>query len=139
MDRSQNLSCFEVRWAREKLTLVRFFNDVNRSELYQPNTFIYAWGSFLTSAPDDEEFHILLHAHSVDRDQEDTDSYFMHCPEAAQTTVSLLGVVLECGGQLNSSPTLLHYRLRSTTYSSSSRDCHTFPITMDNFGRIFRN
>lgn len=48
-------------------TLVRFFNDGNRTDLYQPNTFIYAWGSFLTSTSDDEDFHILLHANSVDR------------------------------------------------------------------------
>lgn len=53
----------------------------------------------------------------------------MHCPEAAQPTVTLLAVVLERGGQLNSGSTLLHYRLQSTTYNSSSRSHHTFPIT----------
>lgn len=53
----------------------------------------------------------------------------MHCPEAAQPTVTVLGVVLERGGQLNGGPTLLHYRLQTTVYNSSSRTYHTFPVT----------
>ena len=48
-------------------TLVRFFNEGNRPDLYQPNAFVYAWGSFLTSSSDSDEFHIILHANSVDR------------------------------------------------------------------------
>jgi hypothetical protein len=48
-------------------TLIRFFNEGNRPDLYQPNTFIYAWGSFLANASNSEDFHILLHANSVDR------------------------------------------------------------------------
>lgn len=48
-------------------TLIRFFNNGNRSDIYQPNAFVYAWGSFLTNSPDGEDFHILLHASSVDR------------------------------------------------------------------------
>lgn len=48
-------------------TLVRFFTEPNRSELYQPNAFIYAWGSFLTATTQDQGFHILLHAHTVNR------------------------------------------------------------------------
>ncbi|KAJ5144283.1 hypothetical protein N7526_001791 [Penicillium atrosanguineum] len=129
-------------------TLVRFFNEGNQPELYQPNAFIYAWGSFLTNASGSEDFHILLHASSVDRlvtsipppninltwsrhpgDQEDTDSYFMHCPEAAQPIVTVLGAVLERGGQLNDGPTLLHYRLQSTVYNNSSRSHHAFLLT----------
>ena len=47
-------------------TLIRFFNEENRPALYQPNAFVYAWGSFLTNS-DSEGFHILLHANSVDR------------------------------------------------------------------------
>ena len=47
-------------------TLVRFFNEGNQPELYQPNAFTLAWGSFLTNS-DTEDFHILLHASSVDR------------------------------------------------------------------------
>jgi hypothetical protein len=47
-------------------TLIRFFNEGNRPDLYQPNAFVYAWGSFLTNS-DSEDFHILLHATSVDR------------------------------------------------------------------------
>jgi hypothetical protein len=53
----------------------------------------------------------------------------MHCPGAAQPTVTFLGVVLERGGQLNSGPTLLHYRLQTTVYNSSARTYHTFPVT----------
>jgi hypothetical protein len=48
-------------------TLIRFFNEGNRPGLYQPNAFVYASGSFLTSSSDDAEFHIILHAHNVDR------------------------------------------------------------------------
>ncbi|KAE8306279.1 hypothetical protein BDV41DRAFT_583453 [Aspergillus transmontanensis] len=55
-------------------TLIRFFSQTTRSEIYQPNVFIYTWGSFLTA---------------------------MHCPEAAQPTVIFLGTVCEHGGQLN--------------------------------------
>jgi hypothetical protein len=53
----------------------------------------------------------------------------MHCPEAAQPIVTVLGTVLERGGQLNGGSTLLHYRLQSTVYNSSSRTHHTFPLT----------
>lgn len=53
----------------------------------------------------------------------------MHCPEAAQPTVTFLGIVLERGGQLNDGPTLLHYRLQTTVYNSSARTYHTFPVT----------
>ncbi|KAJ5046213.1 hypothetical protein NUH16_003038 [Penicillium rubens] len=53
----------------------------------------------------------------------------MHCPEAAQPIVTFLGVVIERGGQLNGGPTLLHYRLQTTVYNSSTRTNHTFPIT----------
>jgi hypothetical protein len=47
-------------------TLVRFFNEGNRSSLYQPDTFAYAWCSFLTNSSNDEVFYILLHASSLD-------------------------------------------------------------------------
>lgn len=128
-------------------TLVRFFNKGNQSDRYKPNAFIYSSGSFLTTLSDDEEFHILLHAHNLDRsvylicyktiltqsshpgNKEDTQSYFMHCPEAAQPIVTFLGFVLERGGQLNGGPTLLHYRLQTTIYNTSTRTHHTFPIT----------
>ena len=53
----------------------------------------------------------------------------MHCPEAAQSIVTVLGTVLERGGQLNDGSTLLHYRLQSTFYNSSSRSHHTFLLT----------
>lgn len=49
------------------LTLVRFFSDPGRSDIYHENTFVYAWGSFLTATTQDQGFHILLHAHTVDR------------------------------------------------------------------------
>lgn len=128
-------------------TLVRFFNDGNQSDRYKPNTFIYSSASFLTTSSDDEEFHIVLHAHSLDRsvcpiysrskltqsshlgNEEHTESYFMHCPQAAQPIVTFLGLVIERGGQLNGGPTLLHYRLQTTVYNSSTRTHHTFPIT----------
>lgn len=127
--------------------LIRFFNEGNRPDLYQPNAFVYSSGAFLTTTSDEEGFHIVLHAHSLDRwvclvffrnlltqsshpgNQEDTASYFMHCPEAAQPIVTLLGVVLDRGGQLNDGPTLLHYRLQTTVYNASTRSQHTFPIT----------
>jgi hypothetical protein len=48
-------------------TLIRFFNEGNRPGIYQPNAFLYAWGSFLTDSSDSEDFHILLHANNVDR------------------------------------------------------------------------
>lgn len=106
----------------EILTLVRFFNEGNQSDLYKPNTFVYSFGSFLTTSSDDEEFHIVLHAHNLDRsvcpicyitkltqsshpgNEEDIESYFMHCPEAAQPIVTFLGVVIERGGQLTAGP-----------------------------------
>ncbi|KAL2867543.1 uncharacterized protein BJX67DRAFT_380897 [Aspergillus lucknowensis] len=53
----------------------------------------------------------------------------MHCPEAAQLTVTFLGTVCERGGQLNNGSTLLHYRLQSTVYHTSNRTHHTFPLT----------
>lgn len=53
----------------------------------------------------------------------------MYCPEAAQPTVTFLGVVLERGGQLNGGPTLLHYRLQTTVYNSSAGTYHSFPVT----------
>jgi hypothetical protein len=53
----------------------------------------------------------------------------MHCPEAVQPIVTVLGTILERGGQLNGGPTLLHYRLQSTVYNISSRSHQTFPLT----------
>jgi hypothetical protein len=48
-------------------TLIRFFSDPGQADIYRENTFIYAWGSFLTATTQDQGFHILLHAHTVDR------------------------------------------------------------------------
>jgi hypothetical protein len=49
-------------------TLIRFFCEPGRTaDLYQPDSFVYAWGLFLTATMQDREFHILLHAHIVDR------------------------------------------------------------------------
>jgi hypothetical protein len=116
-------------------TLVRFFNEGNQSDLYKPNAFVYSSGSFLTTSSDAEKFHIVIHAHNIDRsvcplcyrtkltqssyvdNEEDTESYFMHCPEAAQPIVTFLGIVIERNGQLNDGPTLLHYRLQTTVYN----------------------
>jgi hypothetical protein len=53
----------------------------------------------------------------------------MHCPEAAQPTVTFLGTICERGGQLNNGSTLLHYRLQSTVCHTSNRTHHTFPLT----------
>jgi hypothetical protein len=130
-------------------TFIRFFNKGNHSDIYQPNTFIYSSGAFLTTLSKDDGFHIVLYAHNLDRsvhlyhidqstllipcshpgDQEDTDSYFMHCPGAAQPIVTFLGVVLKRRGQLNDGRNLLHYRLQTTIYNPSTRTPHTFPIT----------
>ncbi|KAJ5904785.1 uncharacterized protein N7473_001701 [Penicillium subrubescens] len=74
-------------------TLLRFFNEGNQSDLYKSNTFIYSSGSFLTTSSDDDDFHVIIHAHTLDRhpgDEDNTDIYFMHCPEAAQPTVTFL-------------------------------------------------
>ncbi|KAJ5367174.1 hypothetical protein N7541_001115 [Penicillium brevicompactum] len=128
---SQDIQSDDVE-QHEIPTLIRFFNEGNRPDLYQPNAFVYSSGSFLTTSSDDEGFHIVLHAHNLDchpGNQEDTASYFMHCPGAAQPIVTFLGVVLERGGQLNDGPTLLHYRLQTTVYNTSTRTHHTFPIT----------
>jgi hypothetical protein len=48
-------------------TLLRFFNEGNQSALYKSNTFVYSSGSFLTTSTNDEEFHIIIHAHTLDR------------------------------------------------------------------------
>lgn len=48
-------------------TLMRFFNEGNRSEICQPNAFVYSSGAFLTTSSEDEDFHIVLHAHNLDR------------------------------------------------------------------------
>ena len=48
-------------------TLIRFFNEGNRSEICQPNAFVYSSGTFLTTSSEDEDFHIVLHAHNLDR------------------------------------------------------------------------
>lgn len=55
----------------------------------------------------------LLNVSSHPGNHEGSDSYFMHCLEAAQPTVTFLGTVCERGGQQDGS-TLLHYRLQST-------------------------
>lgn len=47
-------------------TLIRFFNEGNQTDLYQPNTFVYASGSFLTTSSEDDDLHIILHAHTLD-------------------------------------------------------------------------
>lgn len=52
---------------KEVLALVCFFNVASRSDLYFSNTFIYAWGAFLTTITKDLGFYILLHAHSIDQ------------------------------------------------------------------------
>ena len=140
---SDDVECHEIP------ILIRFFNESNQSDIYQSNAFIYSSGAFLTTSENDE-FKIILHAHTLDRsvnvnilikvradtescshpgDQEDIDSYFMHCPGAAQPIVTFLGVVLERRGQLNDDRNLLHYRLQTTVYIPSTRAPHTFPIT----------
>jgi hypothetical protein len=71
----------------------------------------------------------ILNHSSHPGNYEDADSYFMHCPEAVQPTVTFLGIVSQHGGQLNNGSTLLHYHPQSTVYNSSSRAQHTFPVT----------
>lgn len=48
-------------------TLIRFFNENNRSEICQPNAFVYSSGAFLTISSEDKDFHIILHTHILDR------------------------------------------------------------------------
>lgn len=48
-------------------TLIRFFNEGNRFDIYQPNTFVYSSGAFLTTSSEDDDFHIILHAYNLDR------------------------------------------------------------------------
>ncbi|KZN87629.1 hypothetical protein EN45_061900 [Penicillium chrysogenum] len=110
-------------------TLVRFFNEGNQSDLYKPNTFVYSSGSFLTTSSDDEElFHIVLHAHII-RAMRRYRIVFHALSRGCPPIVTFLGVVIERGGQLNGGPTLLHYRLQTTVYNSSTRTHHTFPVT----------
>jgi hypothetical protein len=71
----------------------------------------------------------LLTPYSHPGNQDDQDSYFLHCPGAAQPIVTFLGIVVERRGQLNDARSLLHYRLQTTVYNPSTRTAHTFPIT----------
>jgi hypothetical protein len=98
----------------------------NQSAFYLPDAVIFSSVSFLTTSSDDEGYHIVLHAHDLDRsvclpyyktlltpfsqpdNQEDRATYFVHCREAAQPIVTVLAVVLERGGQLNDGQNLLH-------------------------------
>jgi hypothetical protein len=47
-------------------TTIHFFASPGNSQSYEPNKFIYAWGSFLTCVDPDESLHLILHAHEVD-------------------------------------------------------------------------
>jgi hypothetical protein len=50
----------------ELLTTIHFFASPGNPLSYEPNKFIYAWGSFLTSVGPDGSLHLILHAHKVD-------------------------------------------------------------------------
>jgi hypothetical protein len=52
--------------SREISTIIRFFCESGHSHLYEPNAFIYAWGSFSTTTKDDE-LQISLNANAVSR------------------------------------------------------------------------
>jgi hypothetical protein len=53
--------------SKEIPTLIRIFNDGNQPDAYLPNTFVYSSGSFLTTLSDEDGFHIILHAHNLER------------------------------------------------------------------------
>ena len=67
-------------------------------------------------------------------DQSDSNTYNMHCPEAALPTVSLLGVVRGGGGELNNGSILLHYDLETSIYDVSSKASVKFTVSI-----YFRN
>jgi hypothetical protein len=48
-------------------TLISFSNEGNQSALDLSDAFINSSGSFLTTSSDYEGFHIVLHAHNLDR------------------------------------------------------------------------
>lgn len=50
----------------ELRTTILFFASPVNSQSYEPGTFMYAWGSFLTSVDPDGSLHLILHAHEVD-------------------------------------------------------------------------
>ncbi|KAJ5612016.1 hypothetical protein N7510_005210 [Penicillium lagena] len=99
-------------------TLIRFFNEGNRPGLYQPNAFVYAWGSFLTNSSDSTQAIKKIPIH-------------ISCtaPKRLSLSSPFSERFLNEGVQLNGGSTLLHYRLQSTVYNSSSRTHHTFPLT----------
>lgn len=84
-------------------------------------------GEFTLSATEPSYCTVTRSSHPGN--EEDTEIYFMHCPEADHTILMFLDVVLGRGGQLNGGPTLLHYRLQTTVYNSSARTYHTFLVT----------
>lgn len=47
-------------------TTIHFFASPSNPQSYEPNKFIYAWGSFLTCVDPEGSLHLILHAHEVD-------------------------------------------------------------------------
>jgi hypothetical protein len=50
----------------ELLTIIYFFASPGNPQSYEPDRFIYAWGSFLTSVDQDGSLRLILHAYEVD-------------------------------------------------------------------------
>jgi hypothetical protein len=47
-------------------TTIHYFASPGNSHSYEPDKFIYAWGSFLTSVDPGGSLHLIVHAHEVD-------------------------------------------------------------------------
>lgn len=52
---------------RQITTVIHFFCETGHSHLYQPDVFIYAHGSFLTTVTKEDGLQIILNANAVGR------------------------------------------------------------------------
>ena len=47
-------------------TTIHYFASPGNSQSYEPDKFIYAWGSFLASVDPGGSLHLIVHAHEID-------------------------------------------------------------------------
>ncbi|CAI7619518.1 unnamed protein product [Penicillium pancosmium] len=98
------------------LTTIHFFASPGNPQSYEPDKFIYAWGSFSTSVDPDGSLRLILHAHKL--------------------------TVRGGGGQLNNGSNLLHYDLETNVYEVSNKASVTFAVSIyfrkETVGQNFR-
>jgi hypothetical protein len=58
-EQSDDVDCSPIQ------TLIRFFTPAGRSHLYQPDTFIYAWGPFHMVHRQNDQPQMIINAHTV--------------------------------------------------------------------------